>query len=190
LRLYEMKIFKWIGLAVLLALLVGCGGSSGTAQPDDDLFGAYGGEGDQDGSATSGMSGDGVADGSEFGTDGGGPMAGPGADLENRVIYFEFDRSDVPADYVDLLKAHGEYLSANPSARIRLEGHADERGSREYNIGLGERRAQAVRQLLLLQGAAMDQLSTVSYGEERPAVLGSDDEAWGLNRRVELVYGR
>jgi peptidoglycan-associated lipoprotein len=72
---------------------------------------------------------------------------------------------------------------------VRLEGHGDERGSREYNIGLGEKRAQAVKQVLLLQGASADQLATVSYGEERPAVVGSDDEAWSLNRRVELVYG-
>jgi len=71
---------------------------------------------------------------------------------------------------------------------VRLEGHTDERGSREYNIGLGERRAQAVRRALMLQGASANQLSTVSYGEERPAATGSDEESWRLNRRVELVY--
>jgi peptidoglycan-associated lipoprotein len=76
----------------------------------------------------------------------------------------------------------------NPNAQIRLEGHTDERGSREYNIGLGERRAQAVRRVLMLQGATANQLSTVSYGEERPAATGSDEEAWRLNRRVELAY--
>lgn len=186
-----MKAIRWIGPALLLVLLAACGGQSGTTKQDDeDLFGAYGGDDAAEESATSGMGGDGVESGSEFGADAGGAMAGPGADLENRVVYFEFDRSDVPGDYVALLQAHGEYLAANPGSQVRLEGHADERGSREYNIGLGERRAQAVRQLLLLQGAAADQLSTVSYGEERPAVLGSDDEAWSLNRRVELVYGR
>ena len=87
-----------------------------------------------------------------------------------------------------MLAAHGEYLSANNDAQVRLEGHADERGTREYNIGLGEQRAQTVRRLLLLQGASGDQVGTVSYGEERPAMSGSDDEAYGLNRRVELVY--
>jgi peptidoglycan-associated lipoprotein len=87
-----------------------------------------------------------------------------------------------------MLTAHGRYLAGNPRAQVRLEGHADERGSREYNIGLGERRAQAVRRVLMLQGATAQQLSTVSYGEERPAQTGSDDEAWRLNRRVELVY--
>ena len=84
--------------------------------------------------------------------------------------------------------AHARYLASNPSQKVRLEGHADERGSREYNIGLGERRGQAVRRALLLQGVAELQLSTVSYGEERPAVFGSDEESYQLNRRVELVY--
>jgi len=71
---------------------------------------------------------------------------------------------------------------------VRLEGHADERGSREYNIGLGDRRAQSVRQILLFQGASSDQIETISYGEERPAVLGHDESAWSKNRRVEMVY--
>jgi hypothetical protein len=74
------------------------------------------------------------------------------------------------------------------NVQLRLEGHADERGSREYNIGLGERRAQAVRRVLMLQGAAQTQITTVSYGEERPAQTGTDEESWRLNRRVELVY--
>jgi peptidoglycan-associated lipoprotein len=87
-----------------------------------------------------------------------------------------------------MLAAHGRYLASDPNLRIRLEGHADERGSREYNIGLGENRAQAVRQILLLQGVSAAQLSTVSYGEERPAAFGSDEESYSLNRRVELVY--
>jgi peptidoglycan-associated lipoprotein len=87
-----------------------------------------------------------------------------------------------------MLAAHGAYLAANTNVQLRLEGHADERGSREYNIGLGERRAQAVRRILMLQGATAAQLTTVSYGEERPAVFGSDEESYTLNRRVELVY--
>jgi len=108
--------------------------------------------------------------------------------MQNIVVYFDFDRSDIRPEFNEMLAAHGAYLRANPTASVRLEGHADETGSREYNIGLGERRAQAVRTVLLLQGAAATQLSTVSYGEERPAVLGSDEEAYRLNRRVELVY--
>jgi peptidoglycan-associated lipoprotein len=87
-----------------------------------------------------------------------------------------------------MLSAHARYLASDPNLSIRLEGHTDERGSREYNIGLGENRAQSVRQILLLQGVSAAQLSTVSYGEERPAAFGSDEESYGLNRRVELVY--
>jgi len=108
--------------------------------------------------------------------------------LSNLVVYFDYDLSDIRREFNDMLAAHGRYLASNAGASLRLEGHADERGSREYNIGLGERRAQAVRRVLLLQGASAAQIITVSYGEERPAILGSDEEAWTLNRRVELVY--
>jgi peptidoglycan-associated lipoprotein len=115
--------------------------------------------------------------------------AGPqGGLLATRVVYFEFDSSEVRSTGVEVVAAHARYLAANPATRVRLEGHTDERGSREYNIGLGERRAQAVRRALMLQGALDGQLSTVSYGEERPAAAGHDEEAWAKNRRVEIVY--
>jgi peptidoglycan-associated lipoprotein len=108
--------------------------------------------------------------------------------MQQLVVYFDYDTADILPEFNALLQAHGQFLAQNPNTQIRLEGHADERGSREYNIGLGERRAQAVRRVLMLQGAGGSQLTTVSYGEERPAQTGSDDEAWRLNRRVELVY--
>ena len=108
--------------------------------------------------------------------------------MQQLVVYFEYDEADILPEFNALLQAHGQFLAQNPNTQLRLEGHADERGSREYNIGLGERRAQAVRRVLMLQGAGGQQLTTVSYGEERPAQTGSDDEAWRLNRRVELVY--
>jgi peptidoglycan-associated lipoprotein len=108
--------------------------------------------------------------------------------MDQLVVYFDYDQVEIRQEFNAMLAAHGQYLASNPRAGVRLEGHADERGSREYNIGLGERRAQAVRRLLALQGASSEQLSTVSYGEERPAALGSDEESWSLNRRVELVY--
>lgn len=109
--------------------------------------------------------------------------------LAQRVIYFDFDNADIRAEYRDVIAAHAQYLATSRTMKVRLEGHADERGSREYNIGLGERRAQAVRRALMLQGTGDGQLVTVSYGEERPAVTGSDEDAWAKNRRVELVYG-
>ena len=104
------------------------------------------------------------------------------------VIYFDYDSSEVRPEDTDLVSRHALQLADNPGARLRLEGHADERGSREYNIGLGERRAQAVRRLLLIQGATAAQISTVSFGEERPAVEGSDESAYERNRRVEITY--
>jgi peptidoglycan-associated lipoprotein len=104
------------------------------------------------------------------------------------VVYFDYDQADIKPEFNQMLEAHGRFLAMNPNAQVRLEGHTDERGSREYNIGLGEQRAQSVRRVLLLQGATAAQVSTVSYGEERPAATGSDEESWRLNRRVELVY--
>ena len=108
--------------------------------------------------------------------------------LAGRVIYFDFDSSKIGGDFVELVKHHGKYLSANPGAKIRLEGHTDERGTREYNVALADRRAQSVERLLMFQGASSDQITTISYGEEKPASLGHDEAAWQLNRRAELVY--
>jgi peptidoglycan-associated lipoprotein len=120
---------------------------------------------------------------------GGAGVAGPsGAQLQNRTLFFDFDSSEIRAEYTGLVTAHARYLAGSPSTRVRLEGNTDERGSREYNIGLGERRAQAVRRALMLQGVSESQITTVSYGEERPAVTGHTEEAWSHNRRVEIVY--
>ncbi len=104
------------------------------------------------------------------------------------TIYFDFDSSEVRADDIDIIARHAVQISADMRVSVRLEGHADERGSREYNIGLGERRAQAVRRLLLLQGVAAGQISTVSFGEERPAAFGSGESVYSQNRRVEINY--
>lgn len=109
---------------------------------------------------------------------------------QKNVVYFDFDSSEIRAEFVPVVAAHAQYLVKYPTARVRLEGHTDERGSREYNIGLGERRAQSVRRALLAQGVADSQITTVSYGEERPAVAGSDEAAFAQNRRVELVHAQ
>jgi peptidoglycan-associated lipoprotein len=119
-----------------------------------------------------------------------GSPTGAGPAGVDTVIYFDFDRSDIRPEYATLINSHAKHLAATPAIKIRVEGHTDERGSREYNIALGERRAQAVRRALMLQGAGDAQLTTVSYGEERPAAPGSDETAYSKNRRVELVYGR
>jgi peptidoglycan-associated lipoprotein len=115
-------------------------------------------------------------------------MGPSGELLSKRIVYFDFDRAEIGVDSQSVVAAHAAYLAKNPSQKVRLEGHADERGSREYNIGLGERRGQTVRRSLALQGVAETQLTTVSYGEERPAAAGSDEAAYASNRRVEIVY--
>ncbi len=108
--------------------------------------------------------------------------------LSKRVIYFDFDKSTVKAEYRGIVSAHAAYAAAHSSARITLEGHADERGTREYNLGLGERRGNAVMGLMTAQGARSNQIVVVSYGEERPTCRVSDEDCWALNRRVEIVY--
>jgi peptidoglycan-associated lipoprotein len=140
---------------------------------------------DTSASTTDASSSGASSEASEEGAEAPGPMEGL---LAKRVIYFDFDSSEIRGEGTDIVAAHAKQLASRTGQKVRLEGHTDERGSREYNIGLGERRAQAVRRALLLQGAGEPQLSTVSYGEERPAAAGSDETAWQRNRRVEIVY--
>ena len=109
-------------------------------------------------------------------------------DISQRIVYFDFDSSAVRSRDLETVANHAKYLTRNPNTRVRLEGHADERGTREYNVGLGERRANAVRDALLLRGVSARQISVVSYGEERPVSLGHNERAWDQNRRVEFVY--
>jgi peptidoglycan-associated lipoprotein len=166
-------------LAVVLAASLAVAGCKPKVKPDANAANTSQNSG-------AGTSGAGTAStNSEEGAEAPGPMEGV---LAKRTIYFDFDSSEIKGEGTDIVAAHAKYLSKNGPLKIRLEGHTDERGSREYNIGLGERRAQAVRRALLLQGAAEGQISTVSYGEERPAAAGSDEAAWAKNRRVEIVY--
>lgn len=107
---------------------------------------------------------------------------------QHRVIYFDFDVSDVRQDQRQVLDINAGYLAKNQQVKVRLEGHADERGSREYNLALGERRAQAVKRYFTMMGVQEIQINTLSYGEEKPALEGHDESAWKLNRRVEVIY--
>lgn len=108
--------------------------------------------------------------------------------LATRVFYFPFDSDKLSDADKNVLKVHAEYLVMTPHAAIRIEGHTDERGSAEYNVGLGERRAKAVQHFLLMHGGKAEQISIVSYGKERPAVRGHDESAWRMNRRARIVY--
>ena len=109
-------------------------------------------------------------------------------ELSDRTIYFEYDSAKLTSESISILETHGNFIAGNGEVKVRLEGFGDERGSREYNIALGDRRAQSVRRVLLFQGASSDQLETVSYGEEKPVAMGHDEESWSKNRRVELIY--
>lgn len=112
----------------------------------------------------------------------------PSSVLSRRVIYFAYDQSTIEPEYFEILDAHSELLASNPNLTIRLEGHADERGSREYNIALSERRAQSVKQFMDLKGVGSEQSQTVAYGEELAVDPGHNETAWSKNRRVEIKY--
>ena len=118
----------------------------------------------------------------------GNPLDNPNSLLFTKTIYFDFDQSTIRSEFVDVLRAHAAYLNSNRSVTVLVEGHADERGSREYNIGLGERRANAVKRFLEAEGVDSTQINTISYGEERPVAMGHDDVSWAENRRAVLVY--
>jgi len=171
-----MKYFRLALLGVIAFLLTACA-SQEIPDPDPTTDRSMASSGsDTDGFGDSGM-GDG-----EFFDD-----TMPNDEL-GMIIYFDFDQSELRPEYADLLAKHANQLANNARVRVRLEGHADERGSREYNIGLGERRSQSVRRMLLIQGASANQISTVSFGEERPVAFGSDEDSWAQNRRVEIQY--
>jgi len=200
-----MKFNKIILALMVGTLLLGCSeddvdpinaGLPGGANSDASTSGLNDGSGaNGSGFGSSGMNGS----GNGLGANGSGnkmyPNAGIGPEfsdpnnpLSKSIIYFTLDSSDIQPDFEPIVSAHARYLAAHPSQRVVLEGHGDERGSREYNIALGEQRGKTVSGKLKVQGTAESQLDIVSYGEEKPAAFGSDESAWEQNRRVELVY--
>ena len=108
--------------------------------------------------------------------------------LRQRVVYYDLDKTEIKSEFQAQIACHAEYLKQFPDARVTLEGNADERGSREYNLGLGERRGNAVQGALSGAGASSSQLNVTSYGEERPVCRQHDESCWSKNRRVEIVY--
>jgi peptidoglycan-associated lipoprotein len=206
-----MKLKTLFFAAIIVAALTACS----ETDEKDALASGTGPGGLNTDASTSGLNGGAGVNGSEFGAGGmgganggrsgfGGNGAGgngkypnaaigpefsdPNNPLSRSIIYFTLDSSEIQPDFIPIVNAHAQYLAAHPSQRVTLEGHADERGSREYNIGLGEQRGKMVSSKLTLQGVGDSQLDVVSYGEEKPAAFGSDESAWEQNRRVELVY--
>ena len=116
------------------------------------------------------------------------PFNDPNSPLYKKSVYFDFDSFNVKPEYQPVVEAHGKYLASNKARRIVIEGNTDERGGREYNLALGQKRAEAVKQRLMLLGAADAQIETVSFGKEKPKAVGSNEEAWAQNRRADIVY--
>ncbi|GAB3026270.1 MULTISPECIES: peptidoglycan-associated lipoprotein Pal [Oleiagrimonas] len=108
--------------------------------------------------------------------------------LRQRVVYFDFDKSEIKPEFQEIMACHAKYLQDRPQAHVRLAGNTDERGTREYNLGLGERRGNAVAAALEANGASADQITVVSYGEERPTCREHNEACWSKNRRVEIEY--
>ena len=164
----------WAALAFSALLFAGCSSMQSSEEaPVGDAAGAGGGYGAA-GARGSGWSG--------------GALDDPSSPLSKRVLYFEYDSVELVPDSREILRAHGSYLASNRGTNITIEGHCDERGSREYNLALGERRAQSVKRYLEAEGVSGGQLTIISYGEERPASPGHTEADWAENRRAVLVY--
>ncbi|TDO13863.1 MULTISPECIES: peptidoglycan-associated lipoprotein Pal [Halomonas] len=172
-----------LALVLSLAFVAGCS-STGGGQAGD-LTGIAGGS-DRGADATSGAEGRGVGSVSDG-------RAGQMADADSRIpqvrtLYFEYDSDVIRSEFEPMLTAHARFLRANPNTSVVLQGHTDERGTREYNLALGERRAGAVERYLNVQGVSPSQVEVVSYGEERPVARGQNEQAYAQNRRVVFAY--
>ena len=179
-------------MSVSLAVLAVVGGLSGCASTPESAQGPAGAtppmsSGPQ--STTTGVAGGGTGTGQPTGaTDSKGSAATQGdrPDLK-RSVYYEFDQYDVKPEYRALVETHARWLRANPKGRLTIEGNTDERGSREYNVALGQRRAESVTALMLLMGAKPEQIEAVSFGKEKPRAAGHDEAAWAENRRSDFA---
>ncbi|MDR5898256.1 peptidoglycan-associated lipoprotein Pal [Halomonas vilamensis] len=171
-------------VAFSIAVIAGCSSTGGTQGGDST--------GSQTSRTGSGVESRGAGSGGQYGTTtGSGARTSQQADSripEVRTIYFDFDRDTIKSEYESVVMAHARYLRANPNAAVVLQGHTDERGTREYNLALGERRANAVQRFLNIQGVSNGQMSVVSFGEERPEARGQGEEAYARNRRVVFNY--
>ena len=179
---------KHIFAAFLAAMLAGCQTTptTDTGAPIDDKTAAAG-----SGATTGGAGSDrvtGITTGSGGGAGVPAELRDPNNILSKRSVYFEFDSFTVADQYKPIVEAHAKYLAANRNARVTLQGHADERGSREYNIALGQKRADAVKRMVTVMGVQETIVESVSFGKEKPRNMGHDEAAWAENRRVDILY--
>ncbi len=174
---------RLISLSALTLLLAACG-----SQPPAPEQGAAGVESRTPGAVKVDSTPITTVQPDKFDPTGIAALKDPRSPLSKRSVYFDYDSYVVKDEFQALLTAHGKFLSANPKMKVLIQGNADERGSREYNLALGQKRAEAVRKALVLLGAREDQLEAVSLGEEKPACSESGEECWGKNRRGDLLY--
>ena len=190
---------KKILLPTLMVLVLSaCSSTSGTKATVDDRTGSkapaatpstpVAGTGSTSGTDTSGLAGRGAAGSALDGAGSGDPRKDPASPLSQRSVFFDFDQYVVKDEYRAMLDAHAGYLKSKGDARVILQGHADERGSREYNLALGQKRAEAVRKALSVMGVSDSQMEAISFGEEKPRMEGDSEEAHAANRRTDIVY--
>jgi peptidoglycan-associated lipoprotein len=176
---------------VLLAMTVSaCGTTGGTEATVEDRTGETATTAAKPaGAESTGVDGAGVAGSELAGDTSGDPRKDPASPLSKRSIHFDFDSFVVKDEYRPMLEAHAGYLASKRDARVILQGNADERGSREYNLALGQKRAEAVRKALAVLGVNDAQMEAISFGEEKPRAEGATEEAYAENRRTDVVYG-
>jgi peptidoglycan-associated lipoprotein len=181
-----MRNYFWIGLVA--ATLAGCSSTPSTEAPVDDRSGAGTSAGSQAGGAQTGGAGGGGVSGSALGSGSANPLRDPNNILSKRSVFFDYDSFVVKDEYRPLVEAHARYLQQNRNARTTVQGNTDERGSREYNIALGQKRADSVKRMMTLLGASESQIETVSFGKEKPRNPGHDEASWAQNRRGDIVH--
>jgi peptidoglycan-associated lipoprotein len=186
---------NWIIAAFMIAAIAGCASTgSEDAAPIEDKAPAATAPGAGTGATTSGTTTapiggvSGVAGAPASGTTSAAALKDPRNILSKRNIYFDYDQFTVKDEYKPIVEAHAKYLQANRGARAIVQGNTDERGTREYNIALGQKRADAVKNLMLLLGATEIQIETVSFGKEKPRREGHDESSWAENRRADIVH--
>ena len=184
---------KLFAMVLSLGLVAGCSSTGGTAEDgtsDSDVSSVdqEGGSTVYDGDDEDGVSSGDMTEEERREAEERAERAEEDAMREVTTFYFDFDTAEIKSEAREVLVAHARYLENNPDQDVRIEGHADERGTKEYNLALGERRANAIERFLIVNGASRDQTETVSYGEEKPAVSGSSESEWAQNRRVELIF--
>ncbi|MDR2220521.1 MAG: peptidoglycan-associated lipoprotein Pal [Methylobacillus sp.] len=172
---------RLLGVITLAVFLAACSSTKVKEEPaasvEDKSVNSQSGGGS---SSTTGTAGTGGSTGN--------PLTDPNSILSKRSIYFDFDKDDVKPEFRPLVEAHAKYLKQNPEAKIMIQGNTDDRGSREYNLALGQRRAVSVKNAMNVYGASDNQIETVSYGKEKPRCTEATETCWAQNRRADILY--